>query len=105
MLPSATTLFDNSNVNITVEGKRRLGAIVGSDSYKREYVDDLVKDWNSQLCMSSTVAGNQPQTAYSEFVNGFKNKLRTISDINNLLIPIEARPTILTRPDILPFAG
>ena len=101
MLPNATTLFDNSNVNSTVEGKRRLG----SDSYKREYVDDLVKDWNSQLCMSSTVAGNQPQTAYSEFVNGFKNKLRTISDISNLLIPIEARPTILTRPDILPFAG
>ena len=52
-LPSAITLFDNSNVNITVEGKRLLGAIVGSDSYKCEYVDSLVKDWNSQLCMLS----------------------------------------------------
>ena len=92
-LPSAITLFDNSNVNITVEGKRLLGAIVGSDSYKREYVDNLVKDWNSQLCMLSTVAESQPQTAYSAFVRGFKNKLnyfmRTIPDINNLLIPIE----------------
>ena len=29
-LPNATTLFDNSNVNITVKGKRHLGAIVGS---------------------------------------------------------------------------
>ena len=37
-------LFDNSNVNITVEGKRHLGAIVGSEIYKREYVDNLVKD-------------------------------------------------------------
>ena len=43
-LPSAITLFDNSNVNITVEGKRLLGAIVRSDSYKREYVNNLVKD-------------------------------------------------------------
>ena len=34
-----------------VEGKRHFGAIVGSEIYKREYVDDLVKDWNSQLCI------------------------------------------------------
>ena len=51
----ATALFDNSNVNITVEEKRHLGAIFGSDGYKREYVDELVKDWNSQLCMLSIV--------------------------------------------------
>ena len=57
-------LLDNSNVNIKAEGKRHLGAIVGSEIYKREYVDDLVKDWNSQLCMLSTVAECQPQAAY-----------------------------------------
>ena len=86
-------MFDISNVNITVEEKRHLGAIFGSDGYKREYVDELVKDWNSQLCMLSTVAESQPQAAYSAFVNGFKNKLcyfiRTIPDISNLLLPIE----------------
>ena len=38
-------------------------AIVESDSYKREYVDDLVKDWNSQLRMFPTVAESQPQAA------------------------------------------
>ena len=64
-LPNATTLFDNSNINITVKGKRLLGAIIGSDSYKREYIHDLVKDWNSQLCMLSTIAESQPQAAYS----------------------------------------
>ena len=61
--------------------------------YKREYVDDLVKDWNSQLHMLSTVAESEPQAAYSAFVSGFKNKLsyfmRTIPDFSNLLIPIE----------------
>ena len=75
------------------EGKRPLGAIVRSDSYKREYVDDLVKDWNSQLCMLSTVTESRPQAAYSAFVSGFKNKLsyfmRTIPDISNFLIPVE----------------
>ena len=91
--PNATTLLDKSNVNITVEGKKHLGAIIGSEIYKRKYFDDLVKDWNSQLCMFSTVAESQPQAAYSAFVSGFKNKLsyfmRTIPDISNLLTPIE----------------
>ena len=32
-LPNAATLFDNSNVNITVAGKRHLGALVGSEMY------------------------------------------------------------------------
>ena len=41
-LLNATPLFDNSNVNIRVEEKRHLGAIVGSETYKREYIDDLV---------------------------------------------------------------
>ena len=78
-LPNATALFDNSDINITAEGKTHLGAIVGSDAYQREYVDELVKDWKSQLCMLSTVAENQPQAAYSAFVSGFKNKLYTTS--------------------------
>ena len=52
-----------------------LGAIVGSDIRKREYVENLVKDWNSQLYMLSTVAESQPQVAYLTFVSGFKHKL------------------------------
>ena len=92
-LPHATASFENSNVNITVKGKRHLGVIVGSEIYKREYVDDLVKGWNSQLCILSTITESQPQAACSAFVSGLKNKLsyfmRTIPDISNLLIPIE----------------
>ena len=49
-------LFGNSNVNITIERKRHLRATAGSDSYKREYVHELAKDWKSQLCILSTVA-------------------------------------------------
>ena len=41
-----TALFDNPNINVTVEGKKHVGAIVGSKGYKREFADELVKDWN-----------------------------------------------------------
>ena len=63
-----------------------MGAIVVSGNYKRGYFDGLVKAWNSQLCMLSTVLESQAQAAYLAFVSGFK---RTIPNISNLLLPIE----------------
>ena len=45
----AQNLFANSSVNITAEGKRHLGAVIGSTEYRDEYRDDLVKDWDNQL--------------------------------------------------------
>ena len=42
-------LFANSRVNIIAEGKRHLGAVIGSTEYRNEYVKHLVKDWDNQL--------------------------------------------------------
>ena len=44
----AQTLYANSRVNITAEGKRHLGEVIGSTEYCDEYVKDLVKEWNNQ---------------------------------------------------------
>ena len=70
-----------------------MGAVHGSGNFKRKYVDEIVRDWNSQLCMLSTTAENQLQATYSAFVNDFKNQLsftlRTISNTTDLLVPIE----------------
>ena len=64
-------------VNITVEGKRNLGAVIGSTEYFDEYVKDLVKDWNKHLA----------------FASRFKSKLnyflRTITNIRYLLLLLE----------------
>ena len=42
-------LLTNSRVNITAEGKRQLGAVIGSAKYHDEYMKNLVKDWDNQL--------------------------------------------------------
>ena len=52
----AQNLFANSRVNITAEGKRHLVAVIGSTEYRDEYVKDLVKDWDNQLTIFSTIA-------------------------------------------------
>ena len=45
----AENVFANSRVNVTAEGKRRLGAVIGSTEYCDQYVKDLLKDWNNQF--------------------------------------------------------
>ena len=86
-------VFANSGVNITAEGKRHFGAIIRSTEYRDEYVKDLVKDWDKQLTILSTIAETQPQGAYLGFVSGFKSKLnyflRTIPNIHHVLLPLE----------------
>ena len=52
----AQNLFPNSRVNIRAERKRHLGAVIGSTKYPDKYVKDLVKDWDNQLNILSTIA-------------------------------------------------
>ena len=53
----AQSLFANSRVIITGEGKTHLGAVIGSIEYRDgdEYMKDLVKDWDNQLTILSTI--------------------------------------------------
>ena len=72
-LKDAKTIFTDTNINITADGRKHLGAVVGSDTYKVQYVENLVDDWNTQLKLLSTIAETQPQAAYLAFVSGFRS--------------------------------
>ena len=87
----AQNSFANSRVTITAEGKRHLGAVIGSTEYRDEYVKDLVKDWDNQLTILSTIAETQLQAAYLAFVNEFESKL------NYFLRAIPNIPTATSR--------
>ena len=65
-------MFHDTSINITTDGREHLGAVVGSDIYKVQYIEDLVDDWNTQLELLSTVAETQPQAAYLKFASGFE---------------------------------
>ena len=53
----------------------------------RKYVNELATNLNNQLQLLSKIAVTDPQSAYAEFVSGFKSKLsyfiRTIPDMVN----------------------
>ena len=41
-LEEARNLFEGTSIKITSSGKRHLGAVIGSQAYKEEYVNNIV---------------------------------------------------------------
>ena len=80
-------------MKVTSEGKRHLGAVIGSKVFKVSYAKSVVDDWIKQLKLLSVIAESEPQSAYSAFVGGFKGKLTyfmgTIPSLGELLKPLE----------------
>ena len=93
-LDMAKDLFGNSGVVITSEGKRHLGAVIGSKSYRTEYhVSSLVNEWITDVQSLSKIAESDPHAAYTAFTFGMVHKWsffqRTIPDTSELYQPLE----------------
>ena len=71
----AEEIFEESDVNITEDGKKHLGASIGSQKFKSNYLDGKVNEWIKELKVLSQIAKSQPQSAYSCFITGFKHKV------------------------------
>jgi hypothetical protein len=71
---AAKEVFEGSGISITSEGKRYLGAAIGSDDFIEEFVKHKVYEWQTELELLTKVAGSQPQAAYAAFVHGTSNK-------------------------------
>ena len=85
--------FGNT-VNITTEGKRHLGAVLGSANYKDEYCQEKVDNWTKELEVLAEIAETEPQAAYSVYPKGYRSKftyfLRTIQGFEDYLEPVES---------------
>ena len=92
-LENAKQQFAGTNVNITVEGKRHLGAAIGARKYTEQYVIDKVRTWTMEVNQLADIATSQPHAAYAAFVHGLSHRWtflsRTIPEISNLFQPLE----------------
>ena len=104
-LNKANDLFQDLDIQITTEGQRFLGAVIGAESFKEEYVAKSVSTWCLELEKLSTVAISQPQAAFSAFILGYRHKftyyLRTIPNIADLIRPLEDLIATQLLPSIL----
>ena len=104
----AERAFADTSVNITTQGKRHLGAAIGSMAFRDEFVSEKVKRWCKEVELLSQVALSHPHAAFAAYIHGQASKWayisRTIPGIGHLLEPLEQViqekfiPTLTGRP-------
>ena len=59
--------FKDTVINVTVEGQKHLGAVIGSRDYLENYVSEKVDNWVSEVAQLAGFAQAQPQASYAAY--------------------------------------
>ena len=85
----ASSIFGDTNINLTTEGHRYLGSVIGSSKFVDCFVEKKVSDWVDQIIKLNSIAQSQPHAAFSAFTHGLSSKwtyfLRAILNVKNYL--------------------
>ena len=86
-------MFRDTAINVTIEGHKHLGEVLGSRSFLQEFVGEKVDEWVNEVTKLADFAISQPQASYAAFTFGLRHRwtyfLRTLPDIAELLEPLE----------------
>ena len=89
----ARELFGDSGVNITTDGRRLLGACLGTETSVHQYVSNAVAGFVQQVELLSKVAITEPHAAFAAFTHGLAGRWtflsRTMGNISELFQPLE----------------
>ena len=93
LLELAKDKFCGSSVKYTTDGKRHLGAMIGSAGYKKEYATEKVDQWCNEMRKLAEIAISEPQAAFAAYTRGEMQKfnyfLRTIPNMEDFLAPLD----------------
>ena len=89
----AVEVFGDTEVTITTAGERHMGAVIGSESFKQQYVQNKVSKWVCDVEVLSEIAKDEPQAVYSSFTKAISHRWtyvqRTIPNTAELFQPLE----------------
>ena len=92
-LEEAVRVFGGTNIQITTEGKRHLGAVIGTEENKKKYINDKISEWKKEIIMLTDIATIHSQAAYTAYVTSYQHKLtfllRIIPNIKDQLKRID----------------
>ena len=92
-LQHAKEVFADTEINITPEGSRHLGAALGSKPFVEKYLEEKVTRWTSEVRALAKFAITQPHAAYCAFTHGLSSHwtylCRTMAGVTPLLQPVE----------------
>ena len=68
----ARQLFAGTNVLICLDGRRHLGAALGSSSFIEDYITAKVQSWSEEMSSMANIALIHPHAAYAVFTHGLQ---------------------------------
>ena len=96
-LELAKLIFKDMGIKITIEGKRHLGAVIGSTSFREEYMKEKVSEWCKHIEKLTEFGKSQPHAAFSAYIHAEQHSytyfLRTIPGMEEQLEPLERKIT------------
>ena len=86
-------LFEGTNIQITCEGERHLGAVIGKKDFKEKYVASKIEKWIDDIKELAKIGIDEPQAALSGYTKSLCHRWtfvqRTIPNIKHLFAPLE----------------
>ena len=61
MVQKTPSVFKDTNIAITTEGQRYIGAVIGSETFKQKYVLNKINPWIKKLHVLSKIAWHEPK--------------------------------------------
>ena len=103
-LERAAQWFNGTDIEITTEGHRHLGAALGDRVFTETFVINKIDEWTKQVKQLAEIANSEPLAAFSAFRHGMIAEwnfiMRTIPDIEALLLPLEETISTLLIPSL-----
>ena len=83
----AIDTFEGTEIQISIDGERHLGAVIGSADKKTAYITEKINKWRDEIILLAEIASTNPQAAYTAYVKSYQHKmtyfLRTIPNIKD----------------------
>ena len=67
-LDHTQNIFKDTGIKFTCKGKHHLGAVIGSDDFKPEYVCEKITNWTQEIIKLTEYSKTQPHAAYAIFL-------------------------------------
>ena len=93
LFEQAEALFSDTGIKITLTGERHLGAVIGNEDFREEYIIGKIEKWVQDIEQLSEIAEEEPQLAYTAFTKAMCMRWcflqRTIPNTRDFFIPVE----------------
>ena len=88
-LNQAKEMFTDTQIKFTAEGKIHLGAVIGSEDFHEQYINEKVDEWCTEVEKLAKFAETEPHGAFAACIHGEQHRftfvLRTIPGMEKKL--------------------